>query len=251
MLMINGKTLSLVVPCKNEAGIIAGFIRRVPPYVDEIIIVDNNSTDLTGVIAKREGAVVIREHRAVGGIGYGFAHMTGMRQAKGDIIIGMDGDDTYPVDKIDAVVRYMDRKNLDVVSCNRLPLRNPEAISFTRQIGIMLLNLEINFLFGYAIKDILTGMWAVRSDAVEKLALTQGDWNLSVEIKLRALLNRTVRFAEYHIDHFERIGNPSKQQIYKTGIQHALFIGFTWLAIVGKQLITGIRTVYKPFIAWK
>ena len=67
--MIDTYKISLVVPCRNEAGVIGNFVRRVPDYVDEIIVVDNNSQDRSSKEAKRAGAIVIKEKRTIDGIG--------------------------------------------------------------------------------------------------------------------------------------------------------------------------------------
>jgi len=222
--MINGKTITIVVPCKNESAIIAGFIKRVPPYVDEILIVDNNSTDHTATIAKRAGARVVAEPRAIGGIGYGFAHQTGIEKATGDWIVAMDGDDTYPVKRISTIIKKMERDHIDFLSCNRLPLRNSAAISKTRQLGIRILNMLVWVCFGYPIQDILSGMWVAKRSTLKSLRAKSGDWNFSPEVKLNALASKTVVFSEYHIDHFARAKEPSKQQIWKTGLGHMRFI---------------------------
>lgn len=222
--MINGKTITIVVPCKNESAIIAGFIRRVPPYVDEILIVDNNSTDRTAIIAKKAGARVTHEPRAIAGVGYGFAHQTGIEKATGDYVVAMDGDDTYPVKRIAAIVKKMERERIDFMSCNRLPLRNKAAISKTRQWGIRVLNALVLICFGYPIQDILSGMWIAKRSTLKQLHATSGDWNFSPEIKLNAITSASVTFGEYHIDHFIRAKEPSKQQIWKTGFSHVRFI---------------------------
>lgn len=234
--MIDGKTISLIVPCKNEAGIIAAFIKRVPKYVDEIIIVDNNSTDNTADVARKAGARVIRETRHVGGIGYGYAHQAGLMKATGDYIVAMDGDDTYPVKKIRAIVRYMVRHNLDMTSCNRLPLTNRRAISWVRQLGIHILNLEVFILYGYPIKDILTGMWVISKKVSQELRATSGEWNYSPEIKLAGITNPDIRFAEYHIPHFERKNAVSKQRIFQTGFNHAMYLIKHRLSLITRNM---------------
>lgn len=216
--------LSLIVPCKNEETGIGTFIRNAKTFVDEVIIVDNNSSDNTIEVATAAGARVIVEKRHKEGIGYGYAHMSGMQQAHGDIIIAMDGDDTYPVEEIGTIVRHMDEHNLDFVSCSRFPLENPRAISRVRQLGITVLNLEVLILYGYRMQDILSGMWVMRRDVVSKLGLLEGGWDLSPEIKIAALTHPSIAFAEYHINHFERKHEPSKQQIIKTGVAHLLYI---------------------------
>lgn len=222
--MIGNKRISLVVPVKNEAKIIRGFIKRVPGYVDEILIVDNNSTDGTVAEARRTGARVIRERREVRGIGYGYAHQTGASRATGDYIIAMDGDDTYPVHSIQTIVKYMETYSLDMVFCNRLPLTNRKAISWIRQLGIHLLNWEVLLLYGKQVEDILTGMWVARRDAIAQLSVTSGDWNYSPEIKIAALTNPALHAAEYHIMHFAREHEVSKQRIFVTGVAHAWYI---------------------------
>jgi len=222
--MIGNKTISLIVPCKNEADIIGSFIHRVPECVDEIIIVDNNSTDDTATIAKKSGAIVVSEKRNIRGIGYGYAHQTGLAKATGDYIVAMDGDDTYPLSSIQTIVQYIERYDLDIVFCNRLPLMNKKAISWVRQLGIRILNLEARILYGIHIHDILTGMWIGRRTAVKDVFVTSGDWNYSMEIKLNAFTNASIRSSEYHIRHFERKHALSKQNLFRTGFHHALFL---------------------------
>ena len=238
--MIGKNKLSVVIPCKNEAGIIRSTIEAIPDYVDEIIVVDNGSTDNSAQVARESGAKVLTENRTLNGIGYGFAHLKGMQHATGDIVIAMDGDDTYPSYQIKDIVEKMEKENIDFVSCNRLPLNNKEAISATRRLGIHILNLELFVLYGKFSKDILTGMWAVRKTAIPKLQLRKGDWNLSPEIKISAMVNKNVKFVEYHIDHFERENEPSKQAIWSTGFNHLKYIlvrRFTQDSAFYKQLV--------------
>lgn len=222
--MIHNHKISLVVPCRNEAGIIGDFVRRVPDYVDEIIVVDNNSTDGSGKEAKQAGAIVIRENRTVKGIGYGFAHRTGLARTTGDIIIAMDGDDTYPLNSIRTIVSTMMKQKWDFVSCARLPLSNIRAIPWIRRLGITILNWETRLLYGFPIQDILTGMWVAKKSTLSRLDLQEYGWNFSPEIKLAALNDRRVTFAEYHIRHFIREHAVSKQRIWKTGFGHLWYI---------------------------
>jgi glycosyltransferase involved in cell wall biosynthesis len=222
--MYRNKTISLIIPCKNEEKILPDTIKNVPSYVDEIIVVDNGSTDNSALVAKEAGAIVVKEPRKLNGIGYGYAHIKGIEVSTGDYIFAMDADDTYPSYQIKEVVDYMEKNKFDVASCNRLPLKNSEAISKTRRLGIYALNIEVALLYGYPIKDTLTGMWGIKRSALPKLNLRMGDWNLSPEIKIAAITNKSIAFSEYHIDHFSREKEPSKQQIWKTGMNHALYI---------------------------
>lgn len=222
--MLFNKKISLLIPCRNEETVLALLLRKIPSHVDEVIVVNNKSTDNTAQVAEALGARVIKERRSINGVGYGFAHQTGLKNATGDYIVAMDGDDTYPTESIKAIVTMMEKRKLDFVVCNRLPLSNHKTITPVRRLGIAILNLMIFLLYGYHFRDILTGMWVVKKEAVSKLNVKSGDWNFSPEIKLSALTNKNINFGEYHIPYFMRKGNDSKQDIWRTGFSHALFV---------------------------
>lgn len=223
--MLNNKTISLIIPCKNEQDSIGRLLRRVPKYIDEVIVVDNNSSDNTAQVAQKFGAKVITEKRHDRfGIGYGYAHQKGMKAASSDFIVTMDGDGTYPLSDIRKIIEKMDQTGLDFVSCNRFPLKNPDVISPMRQFGAMLLNLETSLLYQYPMKDILSGMWVIRKSVVHKLKPKSGGWDLSPEIKLNALMHPEIMFAEYHINHHYRDNGASKQQLWQTGFNHLKYI---------------------------
>lgn len=215
--------VSAVVPCKNEEKNIGLLVKKLHPFCQKVIIVDNGSDDTTIQSALSAGAKVIYEPRKIRGVGYGFAIQRGLKEAQGDFIVIMDGDDTYPVDEIPQIVQRMQNESLDFVSCNRLPLKNKKAISRTRQLGIKILNWEIRVLYGKKIQDALTGMWMVRRSVLPLMTLKEGGWDLSLEIKLEALSNPKIKFGEHHIDHFERQG-VSKQRIWRTGFGHLFYI---------------------------
>ena len=77
--MYRGKRISVVIPCHNEEDGIAAVLDQMPPIVDEVVVVDNCSTDNTAKVATERGARVVPEKRK----GYGFAHKTGYAAARG------------------------------------------------------------------------------------------------------------------------------------------------------------------------
>jgi glycosyltransferase involved in cell wall biosynthesis len=111
--------ISVIMPCRNEGSHLEHVVARVPKFVDEIIIVSNRSTDNTVDEAKRLGLKVFEDDRAIKGIGYGFAHMTGIANATGDILAGIDGDATYPIEELNKIIDHLLKQKLDFVSCNR------------------------------------------------------------------------------------------------------------------------------------
>ncbi|MGA2263274.1 MAG: glycosyltransferase family 2 protein, partial [Acidobacteriota bacterium] len=94
--MYRERRITVVIPCLNEEEGIAQVLSRMPAFVDEVIVVDNDSTDRTAEMARSFGAHVIHEKIR----GYGRAYKTGLMRAQGDIIVTLDGDHSYPVDGI-------------------------------------------------------------------------------------------------------------------------------------------------------
>ena len=222
--MIKGKTISLIIPCKNEEKALKKLLLQVPKYIDEVIVIDNNSSDKTRHVARQYGATVFIEKKHLNGIGYGYAHKKGLLKAKGDIVITMDGDNTYPIKSVKKIITHLIKNNLDFISCNRFPLKNKQAISIIRRLGVFILNLEASLLYGYKVKDILSGMWILKKEIIPLLKLKEGGWNLSPEIKLAALKQPQISFSEFHIDHTYRYNGESKQKIWETGLDHLKYI---------------------------
>src|SRR5215210_2473536 len=122
--MYKGLSVSVVIPCFNEEHGIASVLRNMPDYIDQVVVVDNNSTDETGRIAKEMGAEVIFETKK----GYGNAYKAGFPMATGDIVATADGDGTYPTSEIGPIIDYMLQNRLDFVSASRFPLQNRKAM---------------------------------------------------------------------------------------------------------------------------
>lgn len=221
--MYRNKRISLCLPCRNEANHLHEVLKRVPKFVDEIIVISNKSKDNTVEVAKKLGVKAYEDNRTIGGIGYGFAHMTGIEQATGDIIVGADGDATYPIEDLAKVIDKLLDEKLDFISCNRYPLQKGTKIPFKLRLGVKTLDVEVHLLYGKKINDILSGMWVFNKKAKENLNLTMGEWNLSPQIKLNAALHPEVKFGQYSIAQHQRMGE-SHQAHFKTGFQHLTWI---------------------------
>ncbi|PKV07474.1 glycosyltransferase family 2 protein [Bifidobacterium asteroides] len=223
--MLYGLTISLVMPCRNEAKHLARMVAAIPDFYDEIICVSNKSTDNTVAIGRQLEKLYPRFHllvddRAVSGIGYGFAHMTGISRAKSSIIVCADSDGTYPIEDLPRILGIMKNRSLVFASCSRYPDKN---IPFTLQLGVKVLNLEIFFLYAIIIHDSLSGMWVFERSVVPSLHLTEGDWNLSPQIKLNAHKYLGDRFGEIKVTQRTRLGE-TKQSYVKTGLGHLKWI---------------------------
>jgi glycosyltransferase involved in cell wall biosynthesis len=217
--VIQGKTISLIIPCKNERRGLDNVFSTVPACVDEVIIVDYKSTDGTTEFAASKGARVFHEPHK----GYGAAYKRGMREAKGDIIVTSDGDGTYPIAEIPAMVAYLMDNGFDFISGCRFPLKGQKSMHIRNFTGNIIITSIAVALFRYKVTDLLSGMWVFKRDVLKHLTLRSSGWDFSEEITLEAIHCPEVNFAEYHIDYYERVG-VTKLQPYLAGIQNILYL---------------------------
>ena len=205
--MHRNQSLSVVIPCYNEEDGVREVIGRMPKFVDEIVVVDNNSSDRTSEVARSLGARVVFEKRP----GYGAAYKAGLAAATGDLVITMDGDGTYPPEDIARLVDTLAEKGWDFLSACRFPLVDPRAMSGTNRFGNWVLTATAMVLFFTPIKDSQSGMWVFKREALKKMRLTSDGMPFSQEIKLEAII-RGYRFGEAHIPYGARIGEVKLQK---------------------------------------
>jgi hypothetical protein len=121
-----------------------------------------------------------------------------------------------------------------------------QAISWWRQLGVWLLNTQVRLFYGYAMQDILSGMWLVKKSVLASLKLNEGGWNLSPEIKLAAIMNQKISIDQFHIHHYEREFGQSKQKLVITGLEHLWFI----FAYCVRHLLS-VRLKFAPALSVK
>ncbi len=212
--------ISVVIPTLNEEdsiGIVLDKIPKTEKYDWEIIIVDGNSKDRTREIAKEKGAKVIVEKRK----GYGRAYKTGFEKATGDIIVTLDGDDTYPAERITELVDYLIEKKLDFISGERFSLMEEGAMGITHKVGNMVLTMTTRLLFGVKIKDSQSGMWIFRREILKDLKLTSDGMPFSEEIKIEAWSK--FKCEEVPIEYRERKGEV-KLNTWEDGLKNLIFL---------------------------
>jgi hypothetical protein len=212
-------TLSVVIPCFNEEKGIEAVLRSLPKCVDEVIVVDNGSTDSTAAVAERLGAKVVFEKRR----GYGRAYRTGLPLAKGDVIATLDGDGQYPSSAIPPIIDHMVAHQIDFVSAARFPLVNGRAMSLRSIVGNKIQTYTVRVLFFVWIMDSQSGMWVFKRRVLDRLTLVSDGMSFSEEIKIEAMRHRDVRFGEFPIDYHERIGE-TKLYPWRDGIQNMWFL---------------------------
>lgn len=180
-------SVTVILPTWNEEDAVGLTIDSIPrDWCDEleIIIVDGNSSDKTREIALEKGARVHIEPRK----GYGRAYRSGFVVAKGDIIVTMDADCTYPAEAVpDLVKRLLDEK-LDFITCDRLTKAEDGSMSGLHGFGNWVLSFNARMLFWYGIKDSQSGMWVFRKSIFDnpKMRPTNDGMPLSQEMKILA-----------------------------------------------------------------
>jgi glycosyltransferase involved in cell wall biosynthesis len=197
-----GLSISLVIPAYNEEGGIGHVIENTPDYVDEIIVVDNNSTDRTGEIARSQGATAVFEERR----GYGSALRRGFQAATKDIIVTIDADGTYPTKQIADAIDVLEKQTLDFISCSRFPLSDKGAMSARNVFGNRVLTVLFGLIYGKWLQDSQSGMWVFRRRILALMHFQGTSWEFSSEIKIEACTNPYIKFKEIHIHYHPRIG---------------------------------------------
>jgi len=212
--MYNNQSITVIMPCLNEEQGIEQVLRRMPPFVDEVIVVDNGSTDRTSEVAGEFGARVIREDAR----GYGRAYKRGFAFASSDIIVTLDGDHSYPPDAISYLLEAFRHLEVDFLNASRFPVRDPKAMSFKHKVGNFILSIAMSLLYFRWISDSQSGMWVFRRSILSEMTLESDGMAFSEEIKIEALKNSKIRFAEISIHYTSRLGeiklNPWRDGFY-------------------------------------
>lgn len=217
--MYKGQRITVVIPCLNEEQGIGQVLRRMPSFVDEVLVVDNASTDRTADVARSLGATVIPEKER----GYGRAYKKGFALSTGDVIITLDGDHSYPVDAISYLLEAFLHLEADFLSASRFPVRDRNAMSFKHKIGNLILSLAMSLLFFRWVRDSQSGMWVFRRSVLDGMVLQADGMAFSEEIKIEAMLHPRCRFVEISIQYTSRLGEI-KLNPWRDGIANLLFL---------------------------
>lgn len=225
--MYQNRKISLLIPCYNEEEGIKIIFKNLPSFFDEVIVVDNNSTDNTAKLAVDYGAKVITEIKR----GYGHAYQAGFKNVSGDIVVTMDGDNSYPIEEVVTMLEYLIGGNYDFVSGCRFPLKNPISMHYLNRFGNRFLTLIFNLIILRRIKDSQSGMWVFKREVLSFFDLKSGGMPLSEEIKMEAILNEKIKFSEFHISYHPRLGEV-KLNKWWDGLKNLFFLIYKRFEII-------------------
>jgi glycosyltransferase involved in cell wall biosynthesis len=218
--------VSVVIPTLNEAGTIKAAIDTIDKYVmypKEIIIVDSNSTDGTIEIVKDTNRcrLIIEPRR-----GYGIALRTGIKNAKGNIIIMVDADGTYEFKHIDRLINRMLEKDADMVLATRMYDPN-KAMGFLNFLGNKAITLTYDFFYSQFLSDSQSGFRAISHEAINNVKLKETDMAFATEMLIQ-FAREGYNMVEIPTTYKPRTYGKTKLKPFKSGIEifTTIFKGF-------------------------
>ncbi len=202
--MLNNNRISVIIPALNEREAIPGVIEELPKnIVDEIIVVDNGSTDDTAKRASESGARVVREERK----GYGAACLKGLAHAaNADIIVILDADHSDYPQQITRLLEPIVRDEADFSLGSRVMGRREEgALAPQAYWGNKLATFLIKILYGYRFTD-MGPFRAIRMDSLKELEMKDKDFGWNAEMQVKAV-KKGLRIKEVPVDYRKRTGS--------------------------------------------
>lgn len=198
--------INVIIPAYNEADSIAKVIHDIPKIVDEIIVVNNNSTDNTAENAKHAGATVLSEYNR----GYGYACLKGLqyienKTEKPNIIVFLDGDYSDYPEELTKLVQPIIEKNIDFVIGSRVKnLRETGSMTGPQIFGNWLATNLMAIFFSAKYTD-LGPFRAIKYDKLLTLNMLDKTYGWTIEMQLKAL-KQELTYTEIPVNYRNRIG---------------------------------------------
>lgn len=227
MKKMNNLKVSIIIPALNEASTIGGLVGTIktlyPDY--EVIVINDGSGDRTAAVAKESGATVYSHPY---NIGNGAAVKSGIKAARGDVLVFMDGDNQHEPEDIAKLLEHLPAYDM-VVGARSIG----SHASWSRSIGNKLYNWLASYVAKFQIKDLTSGFRAVKADIARNfLYLLPNTYSYPTTLTLGVLRNGgSVKYV------------PIKMSKRKTGKSN---ISLVRDGVRFFMIITRISTLYSP-----
>jgi glycosyltransferase involved in cell wall biosynthesis len=201
--------ISVIIPALNEEEPIAAVVRDclTTGLPDEIIVVDNGSSDRTADQARTAGARVISEPMS----GYGRACAAGIRalSSECDLVVFLDGDGSDCPEFMPQLVEPIRRAEQDFVIGSRTRgKREPGSMNFQQVFAGRVVGWLVRLLYGVRYSD-MCPFRAIRRSALDRLGMKEPTYGWNLEMQMRAARAR-LRILEVPVNHRCRTGGESK-----------------------------------------
>jgi glycosyltransferase involved in cell wall biosynthesis len=192
---------------------VADFRRELPEAA--VYVFDNNSTDGTGEAARGAGATVIREKKQ--GKGHVVAAM--FDQVEAEYYVMVDGDDTYPAERVRDVLRPVISGEADMSVGRREAVDQTDAYRRFHVLGNWLVRTMINLIFSSRLTDIMSGYRAFTRSTALNLPVMAFGFDIETEMTIQCLYRRWV-IREVHVEYRGRPeGSASKLNTFHDGLR--------------------------------
>jgi glycosyltransferase involved in cell wall biosynthesis len=201
--------VKVIIPVFNESGSIGHVVREIPAHlVNEVIVVNNGSTDDTATIASMAGATVLTETEK----GYGAACLKGMEYVRSmndetlpDVIVFLDGDYSDYPEEIEQLLLPIQAGTHDMVIGSRaLGVKERGSMTVQQIFGNWLATSMMRWFFRADYSD-LGPFRAIRWEALEKLEMVDRNYGWTVEMQIKAA-KKGLRYTEIPVRYRKRIG---------------------------------------------
>ncbi len=200
--------ITVIIPALDEEEPIGGVVRDclTSGLPDEVIVVDNGSTDATAQRAREAGARVVTAPR-----GYGRACAAGIAAADpgSDILVFLDGDGSDCPEFMERLVRPIADGAADFVIGSRVRgEREPRSMNFQQVFAARLAGWLLQLLYGIRYTD-MCAFRAIRRDAFARLGMKEQTYGWNLEMQMKAA-RAGLRILEVPVNHRCRRGGVSK-----------------------------------------
>ena len=198
--------IKVIIPAFNEEKSIVKVIAEIPDFVEEVVVVNNNSTDQTAQVSANAGATVLKEKSK----GYGYACLKGIdylsqEQNKPDILVFLDGDySDYPQELTKVIQPILEDKADFVVGARVKVLRERGSLTPQQVFGNWLACFLMKLLYRSNFTD-LGPFRAIRWETLEKLKMRDKTFGWTVEMQLK-VLRQKITYQEVPVSYKKRIG---------------------------------------------
>ncbi len=252
----NQPTIAVAIPCYQEAltigKVVADFRHELPAA--HIYVYDNNCTDGTAEIAAKAGAIVIREKRQ----GKGFVVAAMFERVQEDLLVMVDGDDTYEASHVHKLLEPVLRGDADMTVATRLTSHGEKSFRPLHVAGNQMVCGIINWMFNSRVSDIFSGYRVFTREAARQIPVTTKGFDIETELTLQALYRGQV-IQEIPAPYRARPeGSFSKLNTFSDGFRVLLrlflivksykpltFFGSIALALFALGLLAGALPVYE------